>query len=370
MPRSPRCVEEQSWPARTSHSAVASGSVGCPSRPWLLPAPVSPSPCPTAVIAGSGKDLGFPARWAWLVLILRPRWSPALQKPGCAISPGCLRGSHPTRPTACGLQPWLFCPHCPPGGPPALLLDEDHPPGGGQPGPCTPLSLLLSGSGHTPQLLSAAVYLGALPRPPALPAVKGCPLEDAALGFLWHSALPALLSGMQFILLQEILPPLCPGQRGCFPSGNSARLGEKESPLHEACQPAQFSTMSAVGYQVRSGAHPGLVAMRASVAQVRDGAEMEPLCWPSFWATGSRVCSPGGWGLPAATPASGAGRDGAHRQTPDARAQGPQPLTHTAPTLAAGETLMWACRVPQSLEGRTAPSNSVISAGPAHTAWG
>lgn len=99
--------------------------------------------------------------------------------------------SHPTSPTACGLWPWLICPHCPPGGPLALLLlDEDHPPGGGQPGPCAPLSLLLSGSGHTPQLLSAAVYLGASPYPPALPAVKGCPLGDAALGFLWHSALP------------------------------------------------------------------------------------------------------------------------------------------------------------------------------------
>ncbi|XP_070309607.1 cysteine-rich DPF motif domain-containing protein 1 isoform X2 [Odocoileus virginianus] len=93
--------------------------------------------------------------------------------------------------------------------------------------------------------------------------------------------------GMQFILLQEILPPLCPGQHGCFPSGNPARLGEKESPLHEACQPAQFSTMSAVGYQV----HLGLVPTRASMAQDRDGAEMEPLCRPSSWATGSRVCS-------------------------------------------------------------------------------
>ncbi|KAM9683486.1 cysteine-rich DPF motif domain-containing protein 1 isoform 2-T4 [Dama dama] len=102
--------------------------------------------------------------------------------------------------------------------------------------------------------------------------------------------------GMQFILLQEILPPLCPGQHGCFPSGNPARLGEKESPLHEACQPAQFSTMSAVGYQVRSDAHLGLVPTWASMAHVRDGAEMEPLCRPSSWATGSRVCSPEGLG--------------------------------------------------------------------------
>ena len=107
---------------------------------------------------------------------------------------------------------------------------------------------------------------------------------------------PLLLLGMQFILLQEILPPLCPGQHGCFSSGNPARLGEKESPLHEACQPAQFSTMSAVGYQVHSDAHLWLVPTRASMAQVRDGAKMKPLCRPSSWATGSRVCSPEGLG--------------------------------------------------------------------------
>lgn len=53
----------------------------------------------------------------------------------------------------------------------------------------------------------------------------------------------------------------------------------------------------------------------------RDGAAV-----PAFsLGRGSHVWSPGGWGLPAATPGSGAGRDGAHRQTPDARAQGPQP---------------------------------------------
>eukprot|EP00071_Canis_lupus_P046437 XP_022279994.1 cysteine-rich DPF motif domain-containing protein 1 isoform X1 [Canis lupus familiaris] len=47
--------------------------------------------------------------------------------------------------------------------------------------------------------------------------------------------------GMQFILLQEILPPLCPGQHGRLPSGNPARLGEKESSIEEACQPAWLS---------------------------------------------------------------------------------------------------------------------------------
>lgn len=187
-----------------------------------------------------------------------------------------------------------------------------------------------------------------MPHPAALPAVKGCPLGDVALGFLWHSALPSLLSGMQFILLEEILPPLCPGQRGCFPSGNSARLGEKESPLHEACQPAQFSTMSAVWYQGRSGAHPGLVATRASMAQVRDGAEMEPLCRPSLWAVGAMsgaqgagVCLQQHQGqVPAETAPTG------RPQTPALRDR-----SLTAPTLAAGETLTWARRVAPVLSG-------------------
>jgi len=56
--------------------------------------------------------------------------------------------------------------------------------------------------------------------------------------------------GMQFILLQEVLPPLCPGKHGCLPSGNPARLGEKESSIKEASQPAWLSDMSAAGCQV------------------------------------------------------------------------------------------------------------------------
>ncbi|XP_047597303.1 cysteine-rich DPF motif domain-containing protein 1 isoform X2 [Lutra lutra] len=51
--------------------------------------------------------------------------------------------------------------------------------------------------------------------------------------------------GMQFILLQEVLPPLCPGEHGRLPSGNPARLGEKESSIKEAGQPAWLSDMSA-----------------------------------------------------------------------------------------------------------------------------
>ncbi|XP_044084085.1 cysteine-rich DPF motif domain-containing protein 1 isoform X3 [Neovison vison] len=52
-------------------------------------------------------------------------------------------------------------------------------------------------------------------------------------------------TGMQFILLQEVLPPLCPGEHGRLPSGNPARLGEKESSIKEAGQPAWLSDMSA-----------------------------------------------------------------------------------------------------------------------------
>ncbi|XP_032738664.1 cysteine-rich DPF motif domain-containing protein 1 isoform X2 [Lontra canadensis] len=51
--------------------------------------------------------------------------------------------------------------------------------------------------------------------------------------------------GMQFILLQEVLPPLCPGEHGRLPSGNPARLGEKESSIKEAGQPAWLSDVSA-----------------------------------------------------------------------------------------------------------------------------
>nr|XP_012612518.1 cysteine-rich DPF motif domain-containing protein 1 isoform X1 [Microcebus murinus] len=50
--------------------------------------------------------------------------------------------------------------------------------------------------------------------------------------------------GVQLVLLQEILPPLRPEEHQCFSSGNSARLGEKESSVKEAFQPAQCSAMS------------------------------------------------------------------------------------------------------------------------------
>nr|XP_026250153.1 cysteine-rich DPF motif domain-containing protein 1 isoform X3 [Urocitellus parryii] len=34
--------------------------------------------------------------------------------------------------------------------------------------------------------------------------------------------------GVQLVLQQEVLPPLCPGQHQRLPSGNPARCGEKE----------------------------------------------------------------------------------------------------------------------------------------------
>ncbi|KAM5336577.1 cysteine-rich DPF motif domain-containing protein 1 isoform 5-T7 [Glossophaga mutica] len=51
--------------------------------------------------------------------------------------------------------------------------------------------------------------------------------------------------GMQPVLLQEVLPPLRPGEHPRLPSGNSAGLGEKESSVEEAGQPAQHSDLSA-----------------------------------------------------------------------------------------------------------------------------
>ncbi|XP_047597304.1 cysteine-rich DPF motif domain-containing protein 1 isoform X3 [Lutra lutra] len=64
--------------------------------------------------------------------------------------------------------------------------------------------------------------------------------EEPRLPRSWGSP-----GGMQFILLQEVLPPLCPGEHGRLPSGNPARLGEKESSIKEAGQPAWLSDMSA-----------------------------------------------------------------------------------------------------------------------------
>ncbi|XP_032775003.1 cysteine-rich DPF motif domain-containing protein 1 isoform X1 [Rattus rattus] len=44
--------------------------------------------------------------------------------------------------------------------------------------------------------------------------------------------------GMQPVLLQEGLPPLCSGEYQCFPSGNPAGCGEEKGCQQEALQPS------------------------------------------------------------------------------------------------------------------------------------
>lgn len=46
------------------------------------------------------------------------------------------------------------------------------------------------------------------------------------------------LTGLQPVLLQEGLPPLCSGEHQCFPSGNPAGCGEEKGCQQEALQPS------------------------------------------------------------------------------------------------------------------------------------
>lgn len=46
------------------------------------------------------------------------------------------------------------------------------------------------------------------------------------------------LIGLQLVLLQEGLPPLCSGEYQCFPSGNQAGCGEEKRCLQETFQPS------------------------------------------------------------------------------------------------------------------------------------
>lgn len=46
------------------------------------------------------------------------------------------------------------------------------------------------------------------------------------------------LTGLQPVLLQEGLPPLCSGEYQCFPSGNPAGCGEEKRCPQEALQPS------------------------------------------------------------------------------------------------------------------------------------
>ncbi|KAM5336575.1 cysteine-rich DPF motif domain-containing protein 1 isoform 3-T5 [Glossophaga mutica] len=75
------------------------------------------------------------------------------------------------------------------------------------------------------------------------PIVPGEPSRGSSPTF--RSSLGTRACGMQPVLLQEVLPPLRPGEHPRLPSGNSAGLGEKESSVEEAGQPAQHSDLSA-----------------------------------------------------------------------------------------------------------------------------
>ncbi|XP_072598431.1 cysteine-rich DPF motif domain-containing protein 1 isoform X1 [Vulpes vulpes] len=96
--------------------------------------------------------------------------------------------------------------------------------------------------------------------------------------------------GMQFILLQEILPPLCPGEHGRLPSGNPARLGEKESSIEEACQPAWLSDLSAARCGGGSGTSHGAPGPPGLCTRGRDGAVRELSWQPHPGAGRSSVC--------------------------------------------------------------------------------
>lgn len=129
--------------------------------------------------------------------------------------------------------------------------------------------------------------------PPAPVHGQGLASEKPALRSpLWYLAriLPRPLSGMQFILLQEILPPLCPGEHGRLPSGNPARLGEKESSIEEACQPAWLSDLSAARCGGGSGTSHGAPGPPGLCTRGGDGAVRELSWQPHPGAGRSSVC--------------------------------------------------------------------------------
>lgn len=129
-------------------------------------------------------------------------------------------------------------------------------PGGGLPGPGRWSPSGRSGSGCSlPTASHACMSWGPCPAPRRARG-EGWPLGEAARCPVALSR-SRLLSGMQLVLLQAVLPPLCPGEHRRLPSGNPARLAEKEGSSKEARRPAQFSGLSAAGCQVPRGACTG-----------------------------------------------------------------------------------------------------------------
>ncbi|KAM9674037.1 cysteine-rich DPF motif domain-containing protein 1 isoform 4-T4 [Trichechus inunguis] len=85
--------------------------------------------------------------------------------------------------------------------------------------------------------------------------------------------------GMQFILHQEILPPLCLGEHRCFPTGNPARRGQEESSGQDALRQAQFSDLRAARGQVGS---PCTELWGTAAARARLLLSWRPWCLASF----------------------------------------------------------------------------------------
>ncbi|XP_009436888.1 cysteine-rich DPF motif domain-containing protein 1 isoform X3 [Pan troglodytes] len=136
--------------------------------------------------------------------------------------------------------------------------------------------------------------------------------------------------GMQFILLQEILPPLCPGEHQCFSSGNSARLGEKESSIKEDPQPARFSDVSATGARSSGGTlhrapGPACAGDAAELVATMPGLVSGPL---------GAALQPRGAGvqLGAATGPGSCSKRVAQRQMPDKTQPGTRPGPPTCPS--------------------------------------
>ncbi|KAM9674036.1 cysteine-rich DPF motif domain-containing protein 1 isoform 3-T3 [Trichechus inunguis] len=90
---------------------------------------------------------------------------------------------------------------------------------------------------------------------------------------------PPSSSGMQFILHQEILPPLCLGEHRCFPTGNPARRGQEESSGQDALRQAQFSDLRAARGQVGS---PCTELWGTAAARARLLLSWRPWCLASF----------------------------------------------------------------------------------------
>nr|XP_055230333.1 cysteine-rich DPF motif domain-containing protein 1 isoform X2 [Gorilla gorilla gorilla] len=136
--------------------------------------------------------------------------------------------------------------------------------------------------------------------------------------------------GMQFILLQEILPPLCQGEHQCFSSGNSARLGEKESSIKEDPQPARFSDVSATGARSSGGTLHRAPGPAGAGDAAELGAAMPGLVSGPLGA----ALQPRGAGvqLGAATGPGSCSKRVAQRQMPDKTQPGTRPGPPTCPS--------------------------------------